>query len=42
MPRLFSEGAIDNATMKMMGFTNIELFSDCPLDVNCFEICEVK
>jgi hypothetical protein len=35
-------GAIDIATIKMMGFTNIELFSDRPVDVNFREIYEVK
>ncbi len=35
-------GAIDIATVKMMGFTNIELISDRPIDVNFREIYEVK
>jgi dihydropyrimidine dehydrogenase (NAD+) subunit PreA len=35
-------GAVDIATVKMMGFTNIELISDRPIDVNFREIYEVK
>lgn len=35
-------GAIDIANVKMMGFTNIELISDRPIDVNFREIAEVK
>jgi dihydropyrimidine dehydrogenase (NAD+) subunit PreA len=34
--------AIDIATVKMMGFNNIELISDRPIDVNFREIAEVK
>ena len=32
-------GAIDIANVKMMGFNNIELISDRPIDVNFREIC---
>jgi dihydropyrimidine dehydrogenase (NAD+) subunit PreA len=35
-------GAIDLQTIKMMGFNNIELISDRPIDVNFREIYEVK
>src|SRR3954466_13712706 len=35
-------GAIDWNGQKMMGFNNIELISDRPLDVNLQEIKEVK
>ncbi|HWF37454.1 MAG TPA: NAD-dependent dihydropyrimidine dehydrogenase subunit PreA, partial [Candidatus Acidoferrales bacterium] len=35
-------GAIDIANVKMMGFNNIELISDRPIDVNFREITEVK
>jgi dihydropyrimidine dehydrogenase (NAD+) subunit PreA len=35
-------GAIDLHTIKMMGFNNIELISDRPIDVNFREIYEVK
>ncbi len=35
-------GAIDIANVKMMGFNNIELISDRPVDVNFREITEVK
>jgi dihydropyrimidine dehydrogenase (NAD+) subunit PreA len=35
-------GAIDLQTIKMMGFNNIELISDRPIDANFREIYEVK
>jgi dihydropyrimidine dehydrogenase (NAD+) subunit PreA len=35
-------GAIDIANVKMMGFTNIELISERPIDVNFREIADVK
>ncbi|MFZ0910025.1 MAG: NAD-dependent dihydropyrimidine dehydrogenase subunit PreA, partial [Candidatus Acidiferrales bacterium] len=35
-------GAIDFNGVKMMGFNNIELISDRPIDVNLAEIAEVK
>jgi dihydropyrimidine dehydrogenase (NAD+) subunit PreA len=35
-------GSVDYAGSKMMGFNNIELISDRPLDVNLKEIAEVK
>jgi len=35
-------GAIDIDNVKMMGFTNIELISDRPIDLNFREIAEVK
>jgi dihydropyrimidine dehydrogenase (NAD+) subunit PreA len=35
-------GGIDIATVKMMGFNNIELISDRPIEVNFQEIYEVK